>query len=65
MKLYISIKMPKLSVKENIQRIEKSLEELTQELFRLQGTLRVFKGLEENGVEEIDIPEKEVNVEEK
>lgn len=57
--------MPKLSVKENIQRIEKSLEELTQELFRLQGTLRVFKGLEENGVEEIDIPEKEVNVEEK
>lgn len=51
--------MPKLSVKENIQRIEKSLDELTQEIFRLQGTLRVFKSFEESGVEEIDIPEKE------
>jgi hypothetical protein len=51
--------MPKLNVKENVEKIEKALEEMTQEVLRLQGSLRVFKGLAENGVEEIDIPEKE------
>jgi hypothetical protein len=50
--------MPTLNVTENIKRIEQSLEELTQEIFRLQGSLRVFKGFQEAGLENVEIPEK-------
>jgi hypothetical protein len=50
--------MPTLNVIENIKRIEQSLEELTQEIFRLQGSLRVFKGFQEAGLENVEIPEK-------
>jgi len=55
--------MPTLNVEENIKRIEQSLEELTQELFRLQGSLRVFKGFQEAGLKEVEIPEKNENEE--
>lgn len=50
--------MPTLNVTENIKRIEQTLEELTQEIFRLQGSLRVFKGFQEAGLENVEIPEK-------
>lgn len=50
--------MPSINVDENIKRIEQALEELTQELFRLQGSLRVFKGFQEAGLKEVEIPEK-------
>lgn len=50
--------MPTLNVEENIKRLEQSLEEITQELFRLQGSLRVFKGFQEAGLKEVEIPEK-------
>jgi fumarate hydratase class II len=50
--------MPTLNVEENIKRMEQALEELTQEIFRIQGSLRVFKGFQESGLKEVEIPEK-------
>ena len=50
--------MPKLNVEENIKKIQEAIEVTYQELHRLQGSLRVFLGFKENGLEEIDIPEK-------
>lgn len=50
--------MPKLSVEENIRKIQEAIESTYQELHRLQGSLRVFLGFKENGIEEIDVPEK-------
>lgn len=56
--------MPSLNVEENIKRMEQALEELTQEIFRIQGSLRVFKGFQEAGLKEVEIPEKKENEEE-
>jgi hypothetical protein len=50
--------MPKLNVEENIKKLQEAVETTYQELHRLQGSLRVFLGFKENGLEEIDIPEK-------
>jgi hypothetical protein len=50
--------MPKLNVEENIKKIQEAVEATYQELHRLQGSLRVFMGFKEAGLEEIDIPEK-------
>jgi hypothetical protein len=50
--------MPKLNVEENIKKIQEAIEATYQEIHRLQGSLRVFVGFKENGLEEIDIPEK-------
>lgn len=50
---------PKLSVEENIKQTIRQIENMTREILRLEGTLRVFQQLKEAGVEEIDIdPEK-------
>ena len=51
--------MPGLNVEENIEKISNDLEKLHQEIYRLQGSLRVFLGFKEAGLEEIDVPEKE------
>jgi len=51
--------MPKLSVKENVEKMSADLEMMSKEVFRLEGSLRVFRSLLEAGVEEVDIPEKE------
>lgn len=50
--------MPKLNVEENIKKLQEAVETTYQELHRLQGSLRVFLGFRENGLEEIEIPEK-------
>ena len=50
--------MPKLNVEENIKKLQEAVETTYQELHRLQGSLRVFLGFKENGLEEIDISEK-------
>lgn len=57
--------MPKLNVEENIKKIQEAIEATYQELHRLQGSLRVFMGFKEAGLEEIDIPEKKEEEEEK
>ena len=50
--------MPSVNVEDNIKKIQEAIEATYQELHRLQGSLRVFVGLQENGLKEIDIPEK-------
>ena len=51
--------MPVLNVEANIEKITNELEKLHQEIYRLQGSLRVFLGFKEAGLEEIDVPDKE------
>ena len=51
--------MPVLNVEENIEKLANELEKLHQEIYRLQGSLRVFLGFKEAGLKEIDVPEKE------
>jgi hypothetical protein len=51
--------MPSLNIEENIKKLQDAVETTYQELHRLQGSLRVFVSLKENGVTTIDIPEKE------
>ena len=51
--------MPVLNVESNIEKITNELEKLHQEIYRLQGSLRVFFGFKEAGLEEIDVPDKE------
>lgn len=51
--------MPVLNVESNIEKITNELEKLHQEIYRLQGSLRVFLGFKEAGLEEIDVPDKE------
>ena len=55
--------MPSANVEENINKIEHAIEELTQEVFRLQGSLRVFKGFKEAGLVDVEIPERPQAVE--
>jgi hypothetical protein len=57
--------MPKLNVEENIKKLQEAVETTYQELHRLQGSLRVFLGFRENGLKEIEIPEKKEEEEEK
>ena len=51
--------MTVLNVEENIEKISNDIEKLHQEIYRLQGSLRVFLGFKEAGLEEIDVPDKE------
>lgn len=51
--------MPTLNVNENISKIRQSIDEMTREILRLEGSLRVFLGFKENGLIEVDMPEPE------
>jgi hypothetical protein len=55
--------MPTLNVDENISKIRQTIDEMTREILRLEGSLRVFLGFKENGLSEVDIPEVEVEAE--
>jgi hypothetical protein len=55
--------MPTLNVDENISKIRQTIDEMTREILRLEGSLRVFLGFKENGLSEVDIPEPEVEAE--
>jgi len=55
--------MPTLNVDENISKIRQTIDEMTREILRLEGSLRVFLGFKENGLSEVDMPEPEVEVE--
>lgn len=56
--------MPSVNVEENIKKIQEAIEATYQELHRLQGSLRVFMGFKENGLKDIEIPEKKEGEEE-
>ena len=48
--------MPVVDIEENIKKIEVDLEQMTQEIFRLQGMLQTFRGLQKGGLKTIDLP---------
>jgi len=51
--------MPTLNVNDNITKIRQTIDEMTREILRLEGSLRVFLGFKENGLTEVEIPEAE------
>jgi hypothetical protein len=56
--------MPTLNVNDNITKIRQTIDEMTREILRLEGSLRVFLGFKENGLTEVEIPETEAEAEE-
>jgi hypothetical protein len=48
--------MPTVNVEENITRLRSAIENMTQEVFRLQGILSTFEGFKKGGLETIDLP---------
>jgi hypothetical protein len=49
--------MPTLNVDENIKKIIEAINGLTAEIYRLEGSLRVFKEFESKGLKEVDLPD--------
>lgn len=54
--------MPTLKVDENIKKIIEAINGLTAEIYRLEGSLRVFKEFESKGLKEVDLPDDEAIV---
>ena len=48
--------MTKVNVEENIKKIMEAIDNMTREVLRLEGSLRVFREFHENGVKEVEIP---------
>ena len=48
--------MAKVNVEENIKKIMEAIDNMTREVLRLEGSLRVFREFHENGVKEVEIP---------
>lgn len=49
--------MPTLNIDENINRLHNTIEQMTQEVFRLQGMLKTFTDLKKAGVDNIELPD--------
>jgi hypothetical protein len=49
--------MPTVDVEENIKKLRMNIEQLTQEVFRLQGMLQTFEGFRKGGLTTIDLPQ--------
>jgi len=47
--------MPTLNIDENIHRLQNTIEQMTQEVFRLQGMLKTFTDLKKAGVDNIEL----------
>jgi len=52
----MSTKMPIVDVEENIKKLRMNIEQMTQEIFRLQGMLQTFQGFKKGGLTQIDLP---------
>ena len=48
--------MPIVDVEENIKKLQMNIEQMTQEIFRLQGMLQTFQGFKKGGLTQIDLP---------
>lgn len=48
--------MPVVNIDDNIKKISQTIEQMTQEIFRLQGMLQTFRDLKKGGLETIDLP---------
>jgi hypothetical protein len=48
--------MPIVDVDENIKKLRMNIEQLTHEVFRLQGTLQTFESFKKGGLTQIELP---------
>ena len=48
--------MPTVDVEQNIMKIRDTIEQMTQEVFRLQGTLRLFMDFKKSGLKVVELP---------
>jgi hypothetical protein len=48
--------MHTVDVEENIKKLRTTIEQMTQEIFRLQGMLQTFEGFKKGGLTTIDMP---------
>ena len=48
--------MPSVDVEQNIMQLRDTIEKMTQELFRLQGSLRVFMDFKKSGLKVVELP---------
>jgi lipid II:glycine glycyltransferase (peptidoglycan interpeptide bridge formation enzyme) len=48
--------MPTVDVEENIKKLQMNIEQMTQEIFRLQGMLSTFQGFKKGGLTQIELP---------
>ena len=48
--------MPTVNIEENINQMRAKIEQMTQEVFRLQGMLQTFEGFKKGGLKTIDLP---------
>jgi hypothetical protein len=49
--------MPIVHIRENIRQIHEKMQEMREELLRLEGVLRTFEGFEKTGLTKIDLPQ--------
>jgi hypothetical protein len=54
-------KMPIVHIKENIRQIHEKMNEIREEILRLEGVLRTFEGFEKAGLTKIDLPQPPVD----
>jgi hypothetical protein len=48
--------MPTVDVEQNIRKLRETIEQMTQEVFRLQGTLRLFVDFKKSGLKVVELP---------
>ena len=48
--------MPTVNIEENINQMRAKIEQMTQEIYRMQGMLQTFEGFKKGGLKTIDIP---------
>jgi|TARA_B110000495_G_scaffold203758_1_gene229312 hypothetical protein len=48
--------MPTVDIEANIKKIQSNIEQMTQEVFKLQGMLNTFEGFKKGGLKTIDLP---------
>jgi hypothetical protein len=49
--------MPVVHIEENIQQLRNKMQEMREELLRLEGVLRTFDGFKTAGLTRIDLPQ--------
>ena len=45
-----------VNIDENIKKVTQTIEQMTQEIFRLQGMLQTFRDFKKGGLETIELP---------
>jgi hypothetical protein len=48
--------MPVVDVEDNIKKLRMNIDQLTQDIFRLQGMLQTFESFKKGGLKTIDLP---------